>query len=332
MPQYLNPSANDPREIAAATALAPVAGSDSAVAWSAIFAGAVAAAALSMVLLLLGTGFGLSSISPWSAQAAGATAIGAATFAWLTITQLAASGLGGYLAGRLRRRWTSVHSDEVYFRDTAHGFLAWCIATLLMASLLASAVGAVLGAGTRVGAAAVGGAATEAVGAATTAATGAATGSGASGPVSYYVDSLFRRDAGAQAQGGTAVGTPGSTMPAAPSASPAEPLPAATTTEVARIFTTALSAGSLPPDDAKHVAYLIAQRTGISQQDAEKRVNDTFAKTQAAIDEAKLKATQAADAARKASAFTALWLVVSLLVGAFVASFAAIYGGRRRDL
>lgn len=96
----------------------------SGVSWSAIFAGASTAAALSLILLILGVGLGFSAISPWSNSGVSATAIGISTILWLAFTQIAASGLGGYLSGRLRIRWLTVHTDEVYFRDTAHGFLA----------------------------------------------------------------------------------------------------------------------------------------------------------------------------------------------------------------
>jgi hypothetical protein len=93
------------------------AASASAVSWGAIFAGAAAAAALSLILLLLGTGLGLSSVSPWANEGVSATALSVSTILWLTFTQLAASAMGGYLAGRLRTKWVSVHGDEVYFRD-----------------------------------------------------------------------------------------------------------------------------------------------------------------------------------------------------------------------
>ena len=121
--------------------------SPSAVSWGAIFAGAAAAAALSLILLLLGTGLGLSSVSPWANEGVGATTLGVSTILWLTFTQLAASAMGGYLAGRLRTKWLAVHTDEVYFRDTAHGFLAWAVATVGTAALLTSAVTSVVGAG-----------------------------------------------------------------------------------------------------------------------------------------------------------------------------------------
>lgn len=301
-------------------------GSHSGVSWGAIFAGAAGAASLSLILLLLGTGLGMSSISPWASQGASATAVGVAAILWLTFTQIAASGMGGYLAGRLRTKWAGVHTDEVYFRDTAHGFLAWAVATLLTAALLSSVVGSILGAGAQAGATVVGGAATAA-----TAAGGAAASQGASdaspGPMNYFIDSLFRRDAGSTAPASTDAGA----APAAMSTTP-DRSAASTNTEVSRIFLNSIRTGALPPEDAKYVGQVVAQRTGLSQQDAEKRVNDTYAKAQAALKDAQTKAKEAADAARKASAYGSLWLVISMLIGAFVASFAATYGGRRRDL
>ena len=98
---------------------------DGAVSWGAIAAGAAAAASLSLILLILGVGLGLSSVSPWAGDGIGAGTFGASTILWLSLTQLLASAMGGYIAGRLRTKWTEVHADEVYFRDTAHGFIAW---------------------------------------------------------------------------------------------------------------------------------------------------------------------------------------------------------------
>jgi hypothetical protein len=129
------------------------------VSWGAIFAGAAAAAALSLILLILGVGLGLSSVSPWSFEGVSKETFGWSSIAWLTFTALAASGLGGYLAGRLRTKWTQIHGDETYFRDTAHGFVSWAVATLLTAGLLTSAIGGVLGAGAKVAGATAGAAA-----------------------------------------------------------------------------------------------------------------------------------------------------------------------------
>ena len=311
-------------------------GHTSGVSWGAIFAGALGAAALSLVLLLLGTGLGFSSISPWANQGASAATIGIAAVLWLTFTQLAASGMGGYLAGRLRTKWAGVHTDEVYFRDTAHGFLSWAVATVLTAGLLSGAVGSIIGTTAQAGASVVGGAASTAVTAGAGAAGAAASNdnsssSEGSGPTSYFVDSLFRRDMSAAPAASATPVAPG-TAPEANSTGQPQGSPTNASAEVARVFANGLRTGTLPPEDSKYVAQLVAQRTGISQQDAEKRVNDTFAKAQATVNDAKTKAQEAADKARKASAYAALWLVVSMLIGAFVAALAGTYGGRRRDL
>ena len=290
----------------------------SGVSWAAIVAGAAAAAALSLILLILGTGLGLSSVSPWSDRGASATTLGVSTILWLTLTQIAASGMGGYLAGRLRTKWAAVHSDEVYFRDTAHGFLAWAVATLATAALLTSAIGAIVSGSVQAGASVAGGAATTAA-AVATAATATSTDQSAAarvGGMDYTVEALFRKDAGAGAGA-----TPTS-----------DPTAAAPLSEVSRIFANSLRSGALPADDARYVGQLVAQRTGMPQTDAEKRVSDSFAKLQARTKEAETAVRDAADTARKSSAYTALWLFVSLLCGAFVASLAATFGGRRRDL
>jgi len=271
----------------------------SAVSWGAVFAGAAGAAALSLILLVLGMGLGLSSVSPFSGQGLGGTAIGWSTILWVTFTQLAASGMGGYLAGRLRARWSATNDDEVYFRDTAHGFLAWAVATLITAATLTSAIGSIVGAGAQ----ATG---TAAAGVASTANSG------------YFIDSLFR-GASVAAPDASASAAAGSTGPTGdPQQQGAS---RGSSAEVGRIFANAMVTGSLPADDATYAAQVIAQRTGVPAADAQKRVTETFTRMQ-----------EAADKARKASAYAALWLFISLLAGAFVASFTATYGGRRRDL
>src|SRR5262245_51320004 len=126
---------------------APSVTAESAVSWGAIFAGAAAGAALSLILLILGVGLGLSTVSPWTHSGLTPTAVGLSTIAWVTFTQLAASAIGGYLAGRLRTKWTDTIRDEAYFRDTAHGLLTWAVATLLTAGLLTSTIASIVGAG-----------------------------------------------------------------------------------------------------------------------------------------------------------------------------------------
>jgi hypothetical protein len=118
----------------------------SAVSWAAIIAGAVVAAATSVLLLALGSGFGLASVSPWPDGSSPVT-FTVMTAIWLIVMQWVASGLGGYLTGRLRTRWIGTHTHEVFFRDTAHGFLSWALATVITAALFSSAAILATGAG-----------------------------------------------------------------------------------------------------------------------------------------------------------------------------------------
>ena len=122
----------------------------SGVTWSAIIAGAVGAASLSLILLALGSGLGFASMSPWSDAGATATAVGVGAGIWFLIVQWLSSAAGGYMAGRLRAKWAAHGSDEVFFRDTAHGFLAWGLATLFVAGVLTSAVSGVVSTGATV--------------------------------------------------------------------------------------------------------------------------------------------------------------------------------------
>ncbi|MEP6591510.1 MAG: hypothetical protein ABJC19_10030 [Gemmatimonadota bacterium] len=109
------------------------------VSWSAVLGGAIIVASISFILLALGAGLGLSSVSPWSAPRDTTKVIGMATIAWLVIMQIISGGLGGYLAGRIRHRWLGIHTDETYFRDTVHGFLAWGLALCGTVAFLAAA-------------------------------------------------------------------------------------------------------------------------------------------------------------------------------------------------
>ena len=297
----------------------------SAVSWAAIIAGAAGAAALSLILLVLGTGLGLSSVSPWSQTGVTAATFGISTILWITFTQIAASGIGGYLAGRLRKKWVDVHSDESYFRDTAHGFLAWAIATLATAALLTSVIGSIVSGGVQAGAAVAGGAVTTAAVAAGATAATSTQGDNNSQGTTYFVDSLFRRDM-ATSTGGPS-GTAAPAIPADPS------MAASSAVEVTRIFANGLRSGAaMPAEDVRYVGQLVSQRTGLNQAEAEKRVTDTYNRVQTKLRDAETKAKEAADQARKASAYAALWLFVSLLIGAFVASLMATFGGRHRDL
>ena len=275
----------------------------SGVSWGAIFAGAAAAAALSLILVLLGFGLGFSAVSPWANEGVSAKGLGISTIVWLAATQIVASGLGGYIAGRLRVKWAYMHGDEVYFRDTAHGFLAWCVATLVTATLVVGSVSSIVSGGVQAGASVVGGAASAA-----TQVAGTAAGNTDSDPYGYFVDSLFRDDRPAAVSDDAVRGT------------------------VTRIFARSLSNdGQLAAEDRIYLAQLVAQRTNLTQADAERRVDEVYARTQKAVADAKLAAQQAADTAAKVAAMTSLWMFIALLIGAFFASLAATFGGRRRD-
>jgi hypothetical protein len=262
--------------------------SASAVSWAAIFAGTVAAVALAVVLTSLGAGLGLTTVSAWPNAGATATTFTISAGIGLIVVQWLSSALGGFVTGRLRTKWTGIHTHEVFFRDTAHGFLSWALATIVGMLLLAAAASAVVGGGVRAASMAAGGAAQAAT----------------SGISSYAVDSLFRPDH---------IDAALSTQDAAAQAT--------------RIFAHGIQNGDVPPADRTYLAQLVAAKTGISPADAQKRVDDTIASAK----DAEIKSRQAADAARKATATFAIFTALSLLIGAFVASAAAAYGGNVRD-
>ena len=271
------------------------AGSQSAVSWAAVIAGGVAALALTLLLVALGSGIGLSSVSPWSSSNPSATTFTVLAAVWLIIVQWLSSGLGGYLAGRLRSKWTNLHGDEVFFRDTAHGFLAWALASILVAAFATSSVTSAVSSAGR----AIAGVAGSAASTATQAA-----GNQPSDANGYFLDTLFRKD-----------------QPDANASSQDARV------EAGRILARSVANGSLDPNDRAYLAKLVAARTGISQQDAEKRIDDTMRQMQ----DAENKAKAAADTARKASAKASFYLFFSMLIGAFIASAAGALGGRQRD-
>jgi hypothetical protein len=294
--------------------------SASGVSWSAVIGGAFVAASLALILTILGVGLGLSSISPWAGAGATATTIGASAIVWLIATQAIAAGLGGYLAGRLRTKWTDVHGDEVYFRDTAHGFLVWAVGVVITVAFLASAASSIVGTTAKVAGAAAAG--TGAIAALPNAAgtmsdaSDATVGAPRQLPGSqnalstasgYLTDSMFRNDRAG----------PDTTRDLRP--------------EVGRILNEALRKGTLPAADRTYVAQVIAARTGMSQTDAELRTDAVYAQAKSIAADAELAARNAADEARRAAAKTSLWIFVALLVGAFCASLAATIGGRQRD-
>jgi hypothetical protein len=253
----------------------------SGVSWGAVAAGAVVSCALTLVLIAFGIGLGLSVVSPWAGSGVSATTFKIGTGLYLVVIAMLSSSIGGYIAGRLRSRWIGVHTDEVYFRDTAHGFVAWAFASVLGAILLASPVSGLLGG-------------------ATSGASQATAMASRSGPMDGYVDTMLRSD-----------------TPAGPNAENSRD----SRSEMVRLFTGSFrNGGELKPADRAYAAKVVAARTGMSQADADKRVNDMVTQIKADT-----------DAARKATAQLAFWLTASLLIGAFCASLAATEGGGLRD-
>lgn len=327
--------------------------SQSGVSWAAIFAGALAAGVLSLLLFMLGIGLGLSSVSVWSGSGAEGSTIGWGAVIWLVLTQLISAAVGGYLAGRLRTKWQGVHTDEVYFRDTAHGFLAWALATIGMLLLAGSLVGSVLsGAGKTAAAVAsgtaqvvggaassIGGAAGGAASAAISGVVGAATGQAfGDNDLSYWISSMMRNGGPTEAQKEQAAEAVDQATQQARQVARQARSAADDAKEIGMIFSQALRTGELPEADANYVAGLIAQHTDVSEQEAKERVQKTFADVKQGIEQAKQtaqeaqdKAMQAAETARKATAHSMLWMFVVLLVGAFVGSLSATYGGRQRN-
>jgi hypothetical protein len=272
-------------------------GAAAAVAWGAIIGGSFGIASIGLMLMALGSGFGLASVSPWPNSGVSATTFGVMTAIWLIVVQWVSSAMGGYLTGRLRTRWTGLHTDEVHFRDTAHGFLAWAVAAVITAAVLASAASSLIG-GVARSATTIAGSAVQG------AAQGAAQSSESTDATGYLVDSLFRRqqlDASGNSQEVRA--------------------------ETSRILLSGIRSGGVPAADKAYLAQFVATRTGLSQEDAQKRVDEVIAKST----EAESKARQAADAARKAATYLSLFTAFSMLIGAFIAAVAAKIGGDHRD-
>lgn len=269
-----------------------------ALAWGPVIGGAVAASATTMLLLLLGAGVGLTMVSPWSGESASFTAVSVTAAIWFVVVQWLSSALGGYLTGRLRTKWVGIHTDEVFFRDTAHGFMSWALATVVVVGLAGSAFTSLVGAGAQT----VGSAASTA----TVAAAAASDDDDSAGSMGYFTDTLLRPQeirANAQSDDGAAAA------------------------EISRILLNGAAAGEVPEADRAYMAAIVASRAGLTPEEARARVDATLAQ----INDAKVKAQQTADDARQIGATTAMLGALSLLVGAFIASAAAALGGRQRD-
>lgn len=254
----------------------------SAVSWAAILAGAATAVAASLIMLAIGAGLGLASVSPWANVGASLTTFTVMTAIWLIMTQWVASGFGGYLTGRLRTKWSGTHQHEVFFRDTAHGFLAWSVATLIAVVLVSSS--AVMTIRTGIGAAA------------DTAARAGEPYPNAAQAYAYDVDALYRSARSDDAA-----------LPEVRS-------------QTATILIAGGLRGGIPADDRNYLVQMVAARTGIAPADATARVDTVLTREQAARLAAAKAEDAARKAGMALSLFTALSMLIGAFIGSVAAA------------
>jgi hypothetical protein len=285
----------------------------SAASWGAIIAGALVAAGMSLILLALGSGLGFASMSPWAGHGIGAGTFTVAAAIWLIVMQWVSSIFGGYITGRLRTRWIGTHTHEIFFRDTANGLVMWALSTVVVATLLASSASSGLSGGVK----AVSGVVSAGMQGAAQGASATEGGSseGGSSALAYGIDKLFRAGTASSAPGAAAAGGPGSTVMRDPRM------------ETRRILVNGLATGGVPDADRTYLAGLVAAQAGVSEADAQRRVDELIA----AANDAETKVKAAADMARKDAAEVSIYTALSLLIGAFIASVSAALGGRLRD-
>jgi hypothetical protein len=252
--------------------------------WGPIFAGAVLASALSFVLLTFATAIGLSATSPWPNSGLSARIIASLAIFWIMAQQIGTFMAGAYVAGRLRSRWHGTLQDEVEFRDGLHGGLVWAVGIVIGAALLMATSGAVA----RTGAEITG---KTAIAAASTV-----------DPMDLVLDTMLRPTADASKR-------------PPPPATTEDPRP-----QVFRLLTSGVSSESLSEPNRTYLAQLVAQRAGISQEEAVKRVDEAVTGTR-----------QAADKARRAAILAGLVTAIALVVSFAAAWWAAMKGGEHRD-
>lgn len=256
--------------------------------WGAIFGGAALSAAITTLFTTFGSAIGLSLVSVEPSRSTGLTALAIAGALWALWVAVTASAAGGYLAGRMRRPVADATLHERHVRDGAHGLVVWAVGALLIASLAASSVAGLV----------------------RTAATGAAAATSAAGavlsqqadPLATAADTLTR-----------STGT--------------EPVTQAERDEASRILVRSLASGQLDQADRSYIASRMAPRMNIAQPDAEKRIDEAFAR----LNQAKETAKQAAERARRIGVLSAFLTAAALLIGAVAAWMAAQLGGKHRD-
>jgi hypothetical protein len=290
----------------------------SGVSWSAIIAGAFTAIAVSVIIVSLGTGIGMVLVSPYSYSSPSASTMTVIGALWLVFAQAVSFATGGYVAGRLRRPPAPMHDNEVKFRDGAHGLVVWAIGVVVSSLILAAAV-------EKIGAAA---------GTAAAGATVLGAGAASQSPsMAYFTDTLLRPNPqtatngaanGAPQNGAAATGEAAGAPNASNGAAPNSANEAGQRGQINRILITSMGANGMSNDDRAYLAQIVSARTGLSQADAQRRVDDV-------VNRAKEDATQAADAARKAAAYVSFWTFMALLFGAVCATLGGVLGGDLRD-
>ena len=272
----------------------PARSGTSYVEWGAVFAGALAASAISFVLLTAGAAIGLSLVSPYESESYGRLAVSLAVF-WSIAVPILAFLVGGYIAGRMRSAWDAAASDEVQFRDGIHGLLVWSL------SVVAGGVMAFLAAST----------------AAQTSAQVAASSLGDRGAiVAPAIDTLFGASAAQAVPAPAGESAAGRGAPAGRAAV----VDADARATVSRTLVAAATQGQLSPSRKQTLAQIVAERTGLSKAEADKRVDQAYADAQKALEKA-----------REAAVLTGLGTVTALLVGLLAAWYAAQRGGHHRD-
>lgn len=280
-----------------------------AISWRAVIAGAVTAAAVTLILVAFGVGVGFSVVSPWSGQGVTATTFTIGGGIFLIVVAMLSSTIGGYIAGRLRPQWATVHAHERYFRDSAHGLVTWAVSTIAVATILGGALTAIIGA------------------------TGAGLAVAGSQPADTYVDMLLRTNPAMERTGAAAPAPTDTQQTTAPVESsqiapilqggrlPERDVGSVNRASIARIIAPAMvRGGSVADPDRTYLTQLVAARTGVPEAEARQRVDQVITQAQAG-----------ADKARKSSAAAAFWLAFALLAGALSASLAAIEGGSLRN-
>jgi hypothetical protein len=264
----------------------------SALSWGAVIAGALTAVAVGFLIMALGSGIGFAIASPYGSGPSAET-MTIAGAVWLVFAQAAGFAVGGYVAGRLHVDASAVPPDESKFRDGAHGFTAWAIGVVVMIVFLAAAGALTIGTAARAGTSTTAGLATNA------------------GPVSadalgYFVDALFRPNGPSQ---GNPQGNPNVQVPRE---------------EATRILVRSVALGRLADDDKSYLATVVAARTGLSAEDASRRIDDV-------VNRARESVKQAAETSRRVASYVSFWTFMSLVFGAVAASIGAVVGGQMRE-